>query len=168
MAKAKVVKKGKGGKGRQPSSGRMLSPASRILLILTSLALVPFMLPELLVLSIGMLPTLAATVGARGFNRGAWVCVGGLNLAGLLPWMMPLMFGNRSLDFAVAQVTDINMLLSSFGCAGLGWGLYLSMPPLVTVFSAMTAHRRAGELATKQRKLVEKWGEAVKGIDKAR
>jgi hypothetical protein len=129
------------------------------------LALVPFSLPTILVMFVGLLPTIVAAVVERGTNRYAWVCVGGLNFAGLAPWLFSLWFGHHTLGFALEQVTNITMLLVAYGAAGIGSALYLAMPPVVATIMSATSQSRAVGLHATQRKLVEQWGDGVMTSD---
>jgi len=72
-------------------TGRSGGPANGMLVLLTCAALVPFSLPTILLLFVGLLPSLVAVVAERGRNRYAWMCVGGLNFAGLAPWLFMLL-----------------------------------------------------------------------------
>jgi hypothetical protein len=156
MAKArKTTPAGRGGKGK---SGKMV-------MVIGLLCLVPFSLPTLLVMFVGLLPTFAAAFAERGVNRYAWICVGGLNFSGLAPWLFKLWFGHHTLDYAYDLVTNLTVLLMSYGAACAGWALYLGLPPLVGMLMAATAQRRAIGLLATQKKLVEKWGDAVKTPD---
>ena len=142
-----------------PSARR--SSSIRVVVLLGFIALVPFSLPTLLLMFVGMLPTLVAALTDRSGTRYAWICVGGLNFAGLAPALMSLWFGHHEISFALRQVTTISILLTAYGAAGCGWLLYMSAPPVVTIFMVATARRRAVALAEQQRKLVEIWGEEV-------
>ncbi len=135
--------------------------ANRLLILLTVIALIPFSLPTLIVMFIGLLPALVAALLERGDNRYAWICVGGLNFSGLAPWLFKLWFGHHELSYAIQEITDLSMLLTSFGAAAGGWLLYMGMPPVVTTVLAATSQRRAIVLAAQQRKLVEQWGDEV-------
>ena len=158
MAKAKTPAKGKG-----PVPARRGAGTNRLVLSLALIALVPFSLPTLLVMFVGMLPTLVATLAERGANRYAWICVGGLNFAGLASWLLALWFGHHEFSYALQEITDINMLMAAYGASAFGWALYLVMPPVVGTFMAANSQRRAMSLASQQRKLVELWGQEVAG-----
>ena len=139
--------------------------ANRLLIMLTGIALIPFSLPTVLLLFCGMLPTLGAAVGDRGPRRYAWLCVGGLNFAGLSPWLFALWFGHHTLDYAFQQLMTINLYLTSFGAAAVGWLLYLATPPVVSTILAANSQRHALQLASQQRKLIEQWGPEVAAKD---
>ena len=63
-------------------------------------ALVPFSLPTVIVVVFTMLPTLAAYFSERGPHRYAWLCVGGLNFSGVVPFLFGLWFKVDTLDAA--------------------------------------------------------------------
>lgn len=164
-AKPAAKAKGKATRGQAPkpaeTSRPLISPTNRIVLMLALLALVPFSLPTLLMLFVGMLPTVAAAFAERGTARQAWVSVGGLNFAGLSNWLINLWFGHHTLTYAVAQLRTITPLLVAYAASALGWALYLAMPPLVNAVTSVTSKRRVVVLAAQQRKLIELWGEGV-------
>lgn len=155
MSKAPASKDGKTkkGKGGKKSNG--------LLAIVILLAVVPFMLPTLMVMFCALLPTLGAVLAERGRNRYGWICVGGMNFSGLAPWLFDLWFGHHTIDYAIHQITGVKMLLSSYSAAGVGWLVYLALPPLVSTLSALTAQRRSAALAADQKKLLETWGEEI-------
>ncbi len=147
-APARVARRGGGG-------------VNRLLIVLTLMALVPFSLPTILLMFVGLLPSIVAAVAERGDNRYAWVCIGGVNFAGLAPWLFSLWFGHHTLQFAFEQVTNITMLLVAYGAAAIGSVFYLALPPVVATIMAATSQHRAVGLQASQRKLVEQWGDGV-------
>ncbi|MDR3437940.1 acyl-CoA synthetase [Telmatospirillum sp.] len=153
------------GKKKEGTAKRSSGGPNRILVFLTLVALVPFSLPTLLVMFVGLLPAIVAAFVERGSNRYAWICIGGLNFAGLSPWLLSLWFGHHTLDFAFEQVTSVKMLLVAYGAAAVGSALYMGLPPVVNAFMMATSQHRAVGLQADLRKLEEKWGEAVKTPD---
>ncbi len=154
-------KGGKGAKGASASGAPLISSTNRIVIILALLALVPFSLPTLLLLFVGMLPTLAAAFAERGTARQAWVSVGGLNFAGLSNWLLNLWFSHHTLSYAITQLRTVTPILVAYAASALGWALYLAMPPLVNAVTSVTSQRRVVTLAAQQRKLIEQWGDGV-------
>ncbi|PKU26661.1 acyl-CoA synthetase [Telmatospirillum siberiense] len=151
----------KSGNKATPAKAAKRGGVNRTVLFLTLMALVPFSLPTLLVMFVGLLPTIVAAVVERGNNRYGWVCVGGANFAGLAPWLFNLWFGHHTLSFAIEQVTSVTLLLVAYGTAGAGSLLYLALPPVVATIMASTAQHRSVGLQASQRKLVERWGDGV-------
>ncbi len=138
-------------------------PASSALLVmkLALLALIPFSLPTMLLLFAGMLPTLVAALADRTTSRYAWICVGGLNFAGLSPAVLTLWFGHSEITYALQLVTSVPVMLMAYLAAAAGWGLYFMMPPIVMTLMAATSKRRAASLHAQLKKLEEEWGKEV-------
>jgi hypothetical protein len=124
-------------------------------------ALVPFSLPTVLLVFFTMLPTLVAWATERGPHKYAFLCVGGLNFAGVLPYLFSLWFGVHTLDESFRMLTDPAMLLITYGCSGLGWVVYAAMPPMVGSYLTFTSQNRVGNLKAAQKKLIEDWGDEV-------
>jgi len=159
MAKAAQKGKGKGAAKNAPKGGK---PVNSLAVLLGLIAMIPFSLPTLMVLFIGLLPSLVAALVERGGSRYAWLCVGGINLSGLAPWLFDLWFGHHTIDYAIHLITSVQVLLVAYGAAGIGWLIYLSVPPIVSTFTAMTSQRRSAVLISKQKKLEDLWGDGVK------
>jgi hypothetical protein len=137
--------------------------SNRLLIMLTLVALIPFSLPTLLVMFVGMMPTLGAALSDRSGSRYCWLCVGGLNFAGLANWLLFLWFGHHDISSAIQMLLgDHLMLMVAYGAAGIGWLLYMAVPPVVAAIQTGTTHRRAANLASQQKKLVELWGDEIR------
>lgn len=146
-----------------PASARPagLNAGHKILFLLAGVAILPLSLPTLTLLFFGMLPTMAAGLIDRGPHRYAWLCVGGLNFAGLTPYLFELWMRGHTLDRAFELLTSVVTLLVAFGAAAFGWMLYMVMPPVVGAFLQVAAQRRVQVLRGNQKKLIELWGPDV-------
>jgi len=149
MAAASPARKG------QASTGRLF-------MTVALLALIPFSLPTMMLLFAGMLPTLVAALTDRSNSRYAWICVGGLNFAGLCPAVLTLWFGHHEITYALHLVTNVRVMLMAYLAAAGGWGLYFIAPPIVLTVMAATSKRRAASLHTQLKKLEEEWGNEVR------
>lgn len=118
-------------------------------------------LPTVLVIVIGMPPTLVAWIIDRSYQKSASYCVAGMNFCGMFPYLMDLWMGVHSLKAAGAIVTDVFALLVIYGAAAFGWMIYITIPPVVATFLTVMAQRRVAQLRTLQRQIVEEWGESV-------
>lgn len=143
---------------RNPGGGAGVNKVA-VLMILA--ALVPFSLPTVIVLFFTMLPTLAAWASEKGQNKYAWLCVGGLNFAGVIPYLFGLWFGVHTIDEAMGMLSEAGVLLAAYGCSAVGWLLYVGMPPVVSTYLSMTSESRVAALKAAQKKLVEEWGDDV-------
>ncbi|MBY0431708.1 MAG: acyl-CoA synthetase [Rhodospirillales bacterium] len=146
---------------RRASQPRRDGGGKKWMVLAAIIMTVPFSLPTLLVMFVTMLPTLGAVMAERGRHRYAWLCVGGLNFCGIAPFLFQLWFGTHSLEKALAMISQVPMLLIAYGCAALGWGLFMAVPPVVGAFMALGAGRRAQVLRQEQKKLLEEWGDDV-------
>lgn len=134
---------------------------NKVVVLMILAALVPFSLPTVVLLFFTMLPTLAAWASEKGANKYAWLCVGGLNFAGVIKFLFDLWFGVHTLDEAFNLLSDGSLLLWAYGASGIGWLLYMSMPPMVSSWLAFTTDRRVAALKAAQKRLVEDWGDEV-------
>lgn len=141
----------------QKSGGGM----NKAVVLMILAALVPFSLPTVVLLFFTMLPTLAAWASEKGANKYAWLCVGGLNFAGVIKFLFDLWFGVHTLDEAFNLLSEGSLLLWAYGASGIGWLLYTSMPPMVSSWLAFTTDRRVAALKAAQKRLVEDWGDEV-------
>lgn len=158
--KAAPAKRGAPGKGKAAPGGKP-GGTNKVVVMLILAALVPFSLPTVIVLAFTMLPTLAAWVSEKGAHKYAWLCVGGLNFAGIVPYLFSLWFGVHTVDEAFDVLADGNILLWAYGAAGFGWLLYLGMPPVVSSWLRFTTEHRVAAMKAAQKKLIEEWGDEV-------
>lgn len=118
-------------------------------------------LPTVLVVAFGMLPGMVAFIIDRTEERSATFCVGGLNLCGVFPYLLELWTEDNSLEMASSQLTDVFVLAVMYGGAGMGWMLYLSLPPVIASFIQVMSERRLQQLRKIQSDILEQWGEEV-------
>lgn len=157
---AKKPAKAAGGKSKAPGGLNMFH---RLMLVIAALLVVPVSIPSLLIVCLGMLPTLGAALMERGPHRYAWLSVGAMNFAGVSPYLLDLWFKGHTMERALTSLADVFAWLVILGSAAFGWLLYLSMPPVVGAFLQVAAQRRIATLRSNQRKLVEQWGPDVVG-----
>lgn len=132
--------------------------------LLLSMLLLPFaalFLPTLVVLLLGLLPTLGAYVADRGREKHLAVTVGLLNICGCLPALFDLWATGQSYNAMSMAIQDVYNWLVAYGAAGCGWLIYLSMPPFVHTYYKVASEARIQMLRRAQRKLIELWGEEV-------
>lgn len=118
-------------------------------------------LPTVLFLSFSMLPAVVALIVDRTDEKSATFCVGGLNLCGVFPYLLSLWLQDNSLDQSLRLLTDVFVLAVIYGAAGMGWMLYLSLPPVIASFIQVMSQRRLQQLRATQKTIIEEWGEEV-------
>ncbi|MGC2854433.1 hypothetical protein ACM64Y_03080 [Novispirillum sp. DQ9] len=149
---------------RTPSRAPSRGPSNmslNILIVLAGLVMVAFFMPTLLLVAFAMLPTFVAIVVDRGPKRYGGVTVGGLNFAGVAPYLMDLWAGANDVPHALNILGDVFALVMIFGAAAFGWLLYSATPGVVGAFIGMTSTRRIAALRARQQELLREWGPEV-------
>ena len=118
-------------------------------------------LPTVIVLSIGMLPTIVARISDRSDHHYSTLCVGGLNMAGVYPYLITIWFENHTIRGAMDLMSDIFVLVVMYGSATFGWLLYQTIPPVIAAFLNVMAERRVAVLRANQTKIIDEWDEKV-------
>lgn len=139
------------------------SAATRTIFVLILVVVGLFTLPTILVLGIGMLPTVGALITDRRKEKYATLCVGAMNFTGVLPFMIRLWTEDHSYDHAFRMIADVLTWLVMYGAAALGWAIYFVAPGIVGMFIGMRTEQRIQRLRRRQRDLVEEWGPGVAG-----
>lgn len=133
------------------------------LVLLFALPAMVVLLPTTILLFVLGLPTVVAFLVDRTRERYLVATVGLLNLCGSLPAVVALWDRGQSIDAAVRLLTDMLYWLIAFGAAGVGWALFISLPPLVASYYNLVTQRRIQQLRKRQKQLIESWGEEVTG-----
>ena len=115
----------------------------------------------IVIMVVGMPPTVVAWIIDRSYQKSASYCVAGMNFCGLFPYLMDLWMGANNVKAATTIVTDVFSLLVIYGAAAFGWMLYIIIPPVVGTFLTVMAQRRVAQLRTLQRQIIDEWGESV-------
>ena len=122
------------------------------------------MLPTVVFMFLSMLPTLIFLIvdtSSRSRLRYKWLCIGGLNFSGTMPFLPRLWFGQNTWDGAVGLFLSGGCFLIIYLAAFAGWVLYRCIPPVVLAFIEMADQRRVAALREAQERLIEKWGKDV-------
>jgi hypothetical protein len=120
-----------------------------------------FALPTMLVLTLGLLPTLVAFVVDVHPRKYAARSVGFLNFAGTLPFLISLWSGHHDLISAMRILTDVYAWLVIYSAAAVGWIIYLGMPSVAGFLMEINAARRVHKLDAQRKKLIAEWGEDI-------
>ena len=120
-----------------------------------------FSLPSLIILAVGLLPTGVAFIIDRSDQKSGTFCVGGMNLSGVLPFIIKLWSDNHTLVVAIEIVSDIFSLLIMYAAAGFGWMMFLTVPPVIASFLSVISQTRVKVLKASQRKILDEWGPEI-------
>ncbi len=133
--------------------------------LLATLMLMPIVSPSTsIIVFVGLLPTIVALIVDRTPRKCAVASVGGLNLAGVSPFLLDLWFNSPSMDFAMALITNPFVLVTMYGAAAVGWLLFAGLPLLTLRISEFTVERRIRSLQDRQGALLAEWGQDVVGV----
>lgn len=143
------------------AKGKKGGGGNKAVVMMILAALIPFSLPTVTLLFFCGLPTLGAWAGEKGKNKFGWLCVGGFNFAGIIPYLFDLWFGVHTLDEALNMLSDASVLLWAYGASAVGWLMYMGTPPVVKSWLAFTTDRRVAALKAAQKRLLEEWGPEV-------
>lgn len=134
-------------------------------MILVGVTLVIFATPTLIVIIVGMAPSLAAYIGDSSKNKYGTICVAGMNFAGVFYEVLNLWFGANSFAQSIDIVTDVFSLAVMFMAAAFGWIIFMMVPPFIAQFVTVMNQRKIAQLRSQQRKLIQEWGpEIAEGV----
>lgn len=152
---AKGAASRKGGQQERRRSGW------KLLLILVVLGLGLAVLPTMLVVAVGMLPTLVAYIVDGRREKYAAFSVGCMNFCGVLPFMLQLWLRDHTFAHAWKIVGDPIVWMIMYGAAACGWLIYYAAPHVVAVYLRFQLERRIQKLRGYQKELVDEWGDSI-------
>ena len=141
--------------GGNPGGRRLWRSLSVIVLLLPAAAV---LLPTTLVLTVCMMPTLAAWLVDRQPGRALATSVCLLNLAGSLPGVIEVWTAGHDVAAAQWVLSDAVTWLAAYGAAGIGWLLFAVLPPVLRAHHGRSTARRIRQLQKKQEALEKDWG----------
>lgn len=146
--------------GLAPQQNEALRRASRrLVLIVCLLSIVPIIsLSTFLIVLVGLLPTVVAMVVDRTPQHYATACVGGMNVAGVAPFLTAL-WCDPAVSGAPAVLTNPFALAVMYLSAAAGWALFAGVPALFTALDGLSTQRRIQHLEERRTALAEEWGE---------
>ncbi|HTZ77278.1 MAG TPA: hypothetical protein VMC10_05200 [Stellaceae bacterium] len=165
-ARKAVVRKG----GKRPAKGGRRGNekprSSRGIAILAMFGVVMFAataLPLFVVTAGGLVPTIVALVVDHHRAKYLTRTVGAMNLAGVAPMIIRLWSSGDNLSAALAILARPVNWLVMYGAAGIGWCIFLAMPAVARIIVDLQAEQVQSQLRERAERLVEEWGEEVKG-----
>lgn len=129
-----------------------------IFLIFTTIAF-----PTMSVMFVSMIPTLVCYIVDMTPGRYAFRCVAAMNLAGVAPFVRILWTQGHDMSSAMNIIGDPFSWLVFYGTAAFGWGLFFSIPGVVSAIQTLNAERRVNVLRLRQNELAEEWGTEITG-----
>jgi len=118
-------------------------------------------LPSTIVLSVMLLPTAIAGILDKNRPRALLTTVGLLNFSGATAAWIELIGSGHSYQAARNIVTDLDLLLTSYGMALFGFVLYGLVVPVVANLTIQTIDFERRKIERQQEHLVNVWGKDV-------
>jgi hypothetical protein len=114
-----------------------------------------------LLLVLGLLPTIVAWFVDRREEKYAAYCVGGFNLSGVMPYLFVLWAsGNRMHDFYLIAKNPFAWLVM-LGAAALGWLANYWAPQVAMRVRRIRDRNEVSRLRKRQEQILEEWGPEV-------
>ena len=153
-----------GGKARRGGPGTAAAPGGSGVMsgivIWIAVALVAVLaFPTVIVVVVGMAPTLVALFVERRSGGSASHCIATVNLAGVAPVVAMLWGRGNTVDVALLVLGDVFNWLLMFGAAAAAMAILWFMERAATASSRAAARRRLRWLISRQEKLIREWGE---------
>ncbi|MFD2264275.1 hypothetical protein ACFSM5_15335 [Lacibacterium aquatile] len=127
--------------------------------LLPLIALVAF--NSVLLLLIGMAPTLVALFIDKRPEKYAAYCVGGFNLCGAIPYLLKLILGGHNFQALAAILTNPVAWLVMYGAAGIGWAVFHYTPEIALRVAGLKERQQIAGMKKRQEQLVEEWGDEI-------
>ncbi|MEG3618630.1 hypothetical protein V5T82_09205 [Magnetovibrio sp. PR-2] len=120
--------------------------------------------PTLLLVVVGLVPTIVALIVDRSKQKSGAVSVGSINVIGVFPYVIDLWAGINTWHSSAEIISDVWTLLVMYSSAAFGWLLFLTLPSVISSFVMVLQQRKVAQLRGEQKDLIEEWGEDVAAI----
>ena len=131
-------------------------------ILLVALGLV--FVENVIVIGVGLVPTVVAAVIDRRPERFATFSVAAMNLVGVVPFLLDLWEEGSTMENALEIISDPFYWLSGYAAASVGWLIFFSMPAVCGVIVKMRHDSKVESLRKYQEDLIEEWGREVAHI----
>ncbi len=150
------------GTAKEKEGGAKKKGKGRVFLFLFLLVLLtPFLLPTMILLIAGLLPTYVAFFTDRDANKSGALSVGAMNLAGITPFILDLWMGGQTLPHAVQILKTPNAWLIILGAAFVGHLVAYTVPQAVASVTLSRTEARIRGLKKNLDVLRDSWGPDV-------
>ena len=154
MSKAEA-KKPDGKKGKK--SGKM----GMVTMIVVLCFAMPFMMPTVLLLLAGLVPTYVALITDNDPEKSGAVSVGAMNFAGIVPFIIDLWSKGQTMSNALHILGDPNSWLVILGASAVGQLIVYTIPQALATLTLAQAESRVKAMRKNLELLKEGWGPEV-------
>lgn len=143
--------------------------AKAVFVLLLVCAATPFMLPSLVLLLAGLVPTYVAFATDSDPQKSGATSVCAMNVAGIAPYLIDLWMKGQTLGNAFAILGEPKSWLVILGAAAIGQLIVYTIPSFIAIFTLNNAESRLQALRRNLELLKDSWGADVattKPLDK--
>ncbi|MDH5748581.1 MAG: hypothetical protein OEY85_04645 [Rhodospirillales bacterium] len=145
----------------QRSQGKRRGSMGTFWFLVTALLLITVALPSIIIVGVGMLPSIVAYIVDNSKEKYAALSVSSMNFCGVFPALYNIWTGSHSFDGAISTLSDPFTLMIMYSAAGFGWLFFMSIPTIVSTFLTVMAQHRISHLRGIQKHIIAEWGEEV-------
>ena len=136
-----------------------LSLAQKFLLVFGLIVLSFTALPTVIILLIGLMPTITAILtDSKNINK--ITVIGCFNMAGVFVCLVNLL-NQYSANQEITILGNVFNIIIMLGAAALGMIIYFELPGLFVMISKSSAHRRLHNIENKLEKITSEWGQEI-------
>lgn len=162
----------------KPAEAKATAPAKKrggkmgfLMLIILFGCMVPFVMPTLILVLVGMIPTLVALIVDGDRNKSSAFAIGAMNCAGITPFIIDLWIKGQTMDNTFIILRQSSTWLIMLGAAAIGQLIIFAVPPAMASLTLTRAETRLRALKQNLEQLKTTWGPDVattKPLDKMR
>lgn len=134
----------------------------RVFLVM-GLALAALFMHTTLLLAIGLLPTVGAAAVDRSRQKSKVMCVGAMNLAGCVPFLMQLWMGGNNLEAAKEILFEPRTIIVIYLIGACGYLIEIAVSGIVSQIMLQKAQMRLKAIEKQQKDMSDRWGQPVDG-----
>ena len=121
----------------------------------------PFFFPTVVLISVGLIPTLVAFFVDKDRERSLTAAIGAMNCAGVTPFVIDLWIKGQTMDNVFRILSDPASWLVMLGAAAIGQMIIFALPPAMATLTLARAELRLKLLKSNLDQLKASWGQDV-------
>jgi NADH:ubiquinone oxidoreductase subunit 5 (subunit L)/multisubunit Na+/H+ antiporter MnhA subunit len=108
-----------------------------------------------------MAPTIVVGIIDNRRERYKTICIGSLNIIGILPSALKMFDQDHSFERAFALLADSSTWLVILSATAAGIGIAIVGPAIISMFYVARLEKKSRQLKDYQKKLRDEWGDEV-------
>lgn len=147
-----------------PNKGKKKKGGSKLkfyMFLLIAMISAPFMFPTVVLVLVGLIPTIVAFVVDNDREHSSATAIGAMNCAGLSPFIIDLWLKGQTMGNAFAILSQPINLLIIFGSAAVGQAIVGIVPQAMATLTLAHSELRIKNLKNNMEILRKSWGPDV-------